>query len=115
MRERGAISLIVLLLSWLALDDITTDNANEFPLEYTILVLAGIWFIALGVSLIAKRHAYAGISSLVAVGLGVVAFWSLPHHYQPPSPVNYLGYAPLAWFVGLTVWLLAARVQHRSG
>jgi len=109
------VSLIVLLLSWLALDDITTDNANQFPLEYTFLVSAGMWFAALGASLVAKRHFFVGTSSLVAVVLGVVAFWSLPHHYQPPSPINYLGYVPLAWFVGVTVWLLAARVQARSG
>jgi len=115
MRGRGAVSLIVMLLSWLALDDITTDNANQFPLEYTILVSAGIWFAALGVSLVAKRHSFVGVSSLVAVGLGVMASWSLPHHYQPPSPINCLGYVPLAWFAGLTVWLLAARVQARSG
>jgi hypothetical protein len=115
MRGRGAVSLIVLLLSWLALDDITTDSANQFPLEYTILLSAGTWFTALGVSLLAKRRSFAGVSSLVAVGLGVAAFWSLPHHYQPPSPINYLGYVPLAWFVGLTVWLLAARVQAGSG
>ena len=111
MRERGALSLIVLLLSWLALDDITTDNANDFPLGSTILVSAGTWSTALGVSLVSKRRSFAGISSLVAVGLGVVAFWSLPHHYQPPSLINYLGYVPLAWFAGLTVWLLAARVR----
>jgi hypothetical protein len=115
MRARGAVSLVVLLLSWLALDDITTDNATEFPLEYALLVSAGIWFTALGVSLVVKRHVFGGVSSLVAVGLGVVAFWSLPHHYQPPSPINYLGYVPLAWFAGLTVWLLAARVQAKSG
>jgi len=115
MRGRGAVSLIVMLLSWLALDDITTDNANRFPLEYTILVSAGIWFAALGVSMVAKRHAFVGVSSLVAVALGVLAFWSLPQHYQPPSPVNYLGYVPLAWFAGLTVWLLAGRAGGRSG
>jgi len=115
MRGRGAVSFIVLLLSWLALDDITTDNANTFPLEYTILVLAGMWFVALSVSLVAKRRYLLAVFSLMAVGLGVVAFWALPHHYQPPSPINYLGYVPLAWFVGLTVWLLAARVQARSG
>ena len=115
MRARGAVSLVVLLLSWLALDDITTDNANEFPLEYALLVSAGIWFTALGVLLVVKRHVCGGISSLVAVGLSVVAFWSLPHHYQPPSAINHLGYVPLAWFAGLTVWLLAARFQAKSG
>jgi hypothetical protein len=115
MRGRGAVSLIVLLLLWLALDDITTDNANAFPLEYTILVLAGVWFVALGVSLVAKRRYLLALVSLLAVGLGVVAFWALPHHHQPPSPINYLGYVPLAWFVGLAVWLLAARAQAGRG
>jgi ABC-type Mn2+/Zn2+ transport system permease subunit len=111
MRERGAVSLAVLLFSWLALDDITTDNAREFPLEYAILVSAGMWFAALGAWLVFKRHAFTGICSLAAVAIGVAAFWSLPHHYQPPSLVNYLGYVPLAWFLGLAIWLLAARGQ----
>jgi len=72
MRGRGAVSLVVLVFSWLALDDITTDNATRFPLEYTILVLAGVWFAALGVWLIARRRALAGICSLVAVAVGVL-------------------------------------------
>ena len=114
MRGFGAVSLVVLVLSYLALDDITTDNANAFPLEYTMLLLAGLWFAALGVWLITKRRALAGVFSLAAVALGVVAFWSLPHHYQPPSFINNLGYVPLAWFLGLTAWLLAAR-SERSG
>jgi peptidoglycan/LPS O-acetylase OafA/YrhL len=109
MRGRGAVSLVVLALSWLALDDITTDDASEFPLEYAILVSAGLWFAALALVLIARRRFFAGTSSLVAVALGVAAFWSLPHHHQPPSTVNYLGWVALAWFAGVTVWLLAAR------
>lgn len=111
MRGRGAVLLMVLVLSWLALDDITTDNADTFALEYTFLVSAGIYSVALAVSLAAQRRYLPAIVSLVAVGLGVAAFWSLPHHYQPLAPVNYVGYVPLAWFAGLTVWLLAARVR----
>ena len=88
---------------------LTTPTTSRW---YTILVSAGTWFTALGVSLVSKRRSPLRVSrSLVAVGLGVVAFWSLPHHYQPPSLINYLGYVPLAWFAGLTVWLLAARVR----
>jgi peptidoglycan/LPS O-acetylase OafA/YrhL len=109
MRARGAFSLLALILSWLALDDITTDNAVEFPLEYAILIAAGMWFVALGAWLIAKRRWVAGAFSLVAVAIGVVAFWSLPHRSQPPSLVNYFGYLPLAWFLGLAIWLLATR------
>ena len=115
MRGRGAVSLIVLAFSWLALDDITTDNAARFPLEYTMLVLAGVWFSVLGAWLIAKRRTVAGIGSLVAIVMGVVAFWSLPHHYEPPSAVNHIGYAPLAWFLALAVWLVAARDRSSGG
>ena len=109
MRGLGAISLVALLLSWFALDDITTDNATAFPLEYSFLVLTGIWFAALGGWLLSKRKVAAGVVSFAAVALGVAAFWSLPHHYQPFSMVNYFGCVPLVWFVGLTVWLLAGR------
>jgi peptidoglycan/LPS O-acetylase OafA/YrhL len=115
MRGSGAVSLIVLAFSWLALDDITTDNAARFPLEYTMLVLAGVWFSVLGAWLVAKGRAVAGIGSLVAVVMGVVAFWSLPHHYQPPSAVNNFGYAPLAWFLVLAAWLVAARDRSGGG
>ena len=115
MRGRGAVSLVVLAFSWLALDDITTDTAARFPLEYTMLVLAGVWFSVLGAWLVARGRADAGIASLVAVVMGVVAFWSLPHHYQPTSPVNNMGYAPLAWFLVLAVWLVAARDRASGG
>ena len=115
MRGRGAVSLVVLAFSWLALDDITTDNATRFPLEYTMLVLAGVWFSVLGAWLVARGRAVVGIGSLVAVVMGVVAFWSLPHHYQPPSAVNNMGYAPLAWFLVLAVWLVAARDRSSGG
>jgi peptidoglycan/LPS O-acetylase OafA/YrhL len=115
MRGRGVISLLVLVMSWLALDDITTDNANGFPLEYSFLVLAGVWFTAQGAWLIGRRQMVAGIGSLAAVAIGVVAFWSLPHHHQPASFVNELGYVPLAWFAGLTIWFLVGRTQLGGG
>lgn len=108
MRWRGAISIVWLLLSWAALDDITTDNANSFPLEYSILIAAGMWFAALGVWLLLNRRTLSGVCSIVALALGMVAFTSLPHHYQPATFTNLLGYVPVAWFLGITVWLLAA-------
>jgi peptidoglycan/LPS O-acetylase OafA/YrhL len=107
MRGSGAVSLVVLLFSWLALDDITTDNATRFPLEYSMLVLAGAWFAVLGGRLIAKRRVLAGVCSLMAVAIGVAACWDLPHHYEPPSLVNRLGYVPLLWFLGLAIRLVA--------
>ena len=106
MRVKGMLSLCVLVLSWLALDDITTDNATSFRVEYTMLVLAGLWFAWLGVALLRKGRAAIGAVSLAAVGIGVLAFWSLPHHYGTASTLNVLGLAPIAWFVGVAAWLI---------
>jgi hypothetical protein len=106
MRWRGCLSIVVLLLTWAALDDITTDNADAFPLEYTLLVLAGIWFGAVAAYLLGRRNTVVGIISAVAVVTGVIAFWSLPHHYAPGSWVNQLGWFPLAWFLALAVGML---------
>lgn len=110
MRWRGAVSLMWWLSSWAALDDITTDNATgAFVPENTVLVLAGLWFVALAAWLLATRRWLAGIFSLLAVAVGIAAFWSLPHHYQPLSLLNHLGYVPVAWFLGMSGWLLVAR------
>ena len=109
MRGRGAVSLVVLVFSWLALDDITTDNATTFIVEYSLLVICGAWFAAVAIWLLARRRVMAGIVSLAALSLAVVAFRPLPHHYAPASPVNYLGLFSLAWFLGLSVWMAARR------
>ncbi len=107
MRWRGGVSVVVLLLTWAALDDITTDNANSFPFEYSLLVLSGIWFGSVAVYLLGRRRALAGVTSAAAVAVGVVAYWSLPHHHAPASWVNQLGLFPLAWFLVLTVRMIA--------
>ena len=107
MRIWGVVSLGVLLMTWLAVDDITTDNATTFPLEYAMLVLAAVWFAALGVALARRGRVVEGVASLAAVGLGVAACWELPHHYQPFSPLNGFVYVTLAWFFGLSVRLAA--------
>lgn len=109
MRGRGAVSLVVLLFAWAALDDITTDTAQRFVVEQTILVLSGIWFAGIGTSLLVRRRRLLGLSSLGAVGIGVLVFSSLPHRGEAGTAVNYLGLVPLVWFVGLTVWMLAVR------
>jgi peptidoglycan/LPS O-acetylase OafA/YrhL len=110
MRWRGVLSLLLLVLAWLALDDITTDNATgAFVPEYTMLVVCGIWFAGVAVWLLVRRRTLLGIGSVLAVALAVLAFWSLPHHYGPASPVNYLGLISIAWFLAVGIWLVARR------
>ena len=109
MRTIGWTSVVVLLGTWAALDDITTDTAQSFQFEYTGLVLSGLWFAGVAVWLAARRRGVLCVASLAAIAVGMVAFWSLPHRGQPVSAVNLLGYIPLAWFLALTVWLLVGR------
>ena len=102
--------MLVLVLAWLALDDITTDNATGgFIPEYYVLVVCGIWFAGVAVWLLLCGRSLLGSASLLAVALAVAAFWSLPHHYAPASPVNYLGLISLAWFLALAIWIVARR------
>ena len=110
MRWRGVLSILLLALAWLALDDITTDNAKGgFIPEYSILVMCGIWFVGVAAWLLVRRRLLPGIASLLAVAVAICAFWSLPHHYAPASPVNYLGLVSLTWFLALAIWLVARR------
>jgi peptidoglycan/LPS O-acetylase OafA/YrhL len=110
MRWRGVLSLLLLALAWLALDDITTDNATgAFVPEYSLLVVCGVWFAGMAAWLLVRRRPLLAIASLLAVALAVIAFWSLPHHYAPASPSNYLGLISLGWFLALAIWLAARR------
>jgi hypothetical protein len=112
MRWIGVASVLVLALTWAALDDITTDTPQRFVGEYTILVLSGIWFAAIGAWLMVRRRLLLGLTSLAAVAIGIPTFWSLPHRGEPATAVHLLGWIPLVWFLALTVWLLVAR-GHR--
>ncbi len=113
MRSVGIVSVLLIVLAWLALDDITTDNATGgFVPEYSVLEMCGAWFTAVAAWLFFRRRRLTGVTSLLAVGVAVLAFWSLPHHYAPASPVNYLGLLSIAWFLGLAIWLIRARFVH---
>ncbi|MBK8042660.1 MAG: hypothetical protein IPN20_16255 [Haliscomenobacter sp.] len=48
------VSIAVLVLSFAALDDITTGTEPNFYLEYTMLFVAGLWFINLLAPLLRK-------------------------------------------------------------
>lgn len=106
MRWRGGVSLVLLWLTFAALHDITFDNAPAFPLEYGILIASGFWFTSLGSHLLGLGHTAAAGMSFLAVTLGLVACWALPHHGAPPSVQNHLAWVPLVWFTGLALRML---------
>ena len=114
MRWTGVMSAFVLLLAWAAIDDITTDTALRFDFEYMLLVLSGFWFAAIGAWLVVRRRTMLGFATLAAVGVGIPAFWSLPHRGEPGSVVNYVALVPLVWCLGLMTWMLVTRDSEVS-
>ena len=62
MRTIAAVTVVVLLLAYAALDDITTDNATSFRVEYGFLILSAGW-------------------------LAFVAVWAFLRKRRPETPV----------------------------
>ena len=114
----AVITLAMVVLAVLALDDITTDSAQSFPLERTALVACAIWF-----SVVAWRLWRQGHRVLGALSLGLVTILALG---QPtigpgtvPTQLGSFGYlatvGALAWFLFVAGVLAAfARRTTRS-
>jgi hypothetical protein len=109
---QGAITLVVVVLAGLALDDITTDQSAGFLLEYRLLAAAGAWCLFVACSLLSKGHRVLGAASVVAVGAAAwVGFDGLGHKrdggWSTFWPEYSVMLATWLWFVGLSVILLA--------
>ena len=102
--QQAGITLAVVFLAVAALDDITTDNATAFPLERSMLVVSGVWFLLLASRLWRQGHRVLG-----GVSLGLLAIAALAEPFVGPSRIptqfGYLGYlaivAALVWFLAL--------------
>ena len=71
LRRDAVVTIAALLLVFAAFDDITTDNATSFPLEYTILVASAIWLLFIAVRLMRHGHGLLGGISLLALASAV--------------------------------------------
>jgi hypothetical protein len=61
----GAVTLAMVILAFLAFDDITTDNATTFTVEYSCLLACAIWCLVLVIRLAGTRHFVLGGASAV--------------------------------------------------
>jgi hypothetical protein len=108
-----------LLLVFAAFDDITTDNATSFPLEYTILAASAVWLLFIAVRLMRHGHGLLGGISLLAlasavwgqraVGPGVV--WGQPAGFKPEYVMVMTAYG---WFCALALAMLWRARRERS-
>jgi len=103
----GGITLAVVFLVYAAFDDITTDNATSFTMEYICLLICSGWCLVVAVRLIMKNHRILGIFSLLALAAGVWGQRAIGPGIVPgfwPEYVATLG--SVVWFFGLSIILM---------
>jgi hypothetical protein len=110
-RSHGAATILVLLLVYAAIDDITTDHATSFRVEYAILIGAAAWLFFVAIRLVRQRHYVLGGLSILAIaaaawgqraiGPGVTASNAASAGWRRPEYLAVI--AGYLWF-----WLLAA-------
>ena len=69
----AAVMIVVLLLVFAAFDDITTDNATAFPVEYSMLAAAAAWLLRIAWTLLRNGYRFLGGMSVFAVATAVWA------------------------------------------
>ena len=110
--RHGIITLLVTVLTAMALDDITTDSATAFVLEYSILAAAGGWGVFVGYNLLRTGHGVVGTTSVILLAAAAwVAVDGLGHKrdggWSAFWPEYTVMLATSVWFVALSVILLA--------
>jgi hypothetical protein len=107
--SHGAITLVALLLVFAAFDDITTDNATTFRVEYTFLVGCAGWLLFVAWSLIRGGHRGLGFASLVALAGALWAQRAIGPGIVPGLWPEYIVMtAAYVWFwalAGAMLWL----------
>jgi hypothetical protein len=109
---QAAITFVVVVLAWLALDDITTDNSTGFLPEYRFLAGAGAWCLFVAYTLLRKgRRAIGGASVVAVAAAALVAFDGLGHKrdggWSAFWPEYSVMLATWLWFLALSIILFA--------
>jgi hypothetical protein len=103
----GLLSFVVLLLAFAAFDDITTDKATSFRVEYTVLATCAVWFGSLAVRLLRLGYRTFGMVSLAALA---GALWGQSAMHPDITPGFWPGYlvtiGAFLWFLALAISLL---------
>ena len=117
----AVVTIAALLLVFAAFDDITTDDATSFLLEYTILIASAVWLLFVAVRLMRHGQGLLGGISLLAlagavwgqraVGPGVV--W---HQHGAGFKPEYVAVtSAYGWFCILALAMLWRAWREGSG
>jgi hypothetical protein len=107
----GGVTLATVVLAYLALDDITTDNAVRFPVEYGVLALCGAWLLFVAWGLVRSGARALAAMSVVTVAIAAcVAFDGIGHKRDGGWGVFWPEYLVMAgallWTIVLAITLL---------
>ena len=112
----AAITVVALLLVYAAFDDITTDNATTFLVEYMLLVGCAGWLLFVAWSLIRGGHRSLGSSSLVALAGALWAQRVIGPDMAPGLRPEHVGIViAYLWFWGIAgaMFWLGYRARKR--
>ena len=109
----AVVTVVTVLLAFAAFDDITTDNATTFTIEWVSLAVCGVWLLIVSYRLLRSRHRWLGSASGVALVAGVGA-GSAVSPGTGPFQIEYLTtVAALLWFLALA-GILTGRAWRRA-
>jgi hypothetical protein len=112
----AAITLVALLLVFAAFDDITTDNATTFRVEYTLLVGCVGWLLFVAWSLIRGGQRTLGYASLVALAGALWAQHAIGPGMVPGLRPEYIVMTTAYfWFWALAGAMLRLAWRARKG
>ena len=105
----GFITLAAVLMAYAAFDDITTDDAATFTVEYIILIFCTSWILFVSIILLIKRKLIIGTASFAVLA---VVIWG----QQTIGPATIAGFktghiamlTSLGWFFCISIFMLIA-------
>jgi hypothetical protein len=116
----ASVTLLGALFAFLALDDITTDNATTgFRPEYRMLACCGIWLLFFLFQLWRKgRRMLAGLSALLLCAAAWVTIDGIGHKNAGGWSVFWPEYSVILvawlWFMAIAIMLLAQAFRRAS-
>lgn len=112
LRDAG-VTFATVLLAFAAFDDITTDRASTFTIEWVALVVCSVWLLTVSWRLVRDEHRWLGSVSVVAL-VAAAGAGSTIRQGTGPFQIEYLTtIAGLLWFLGLAA-ILTGQAWRRT-
>jgi hypothetical protein len=104
----ASITIVMVVLAFLALDDITTDHDTNFVVERTMVIVADAWFVLVAWRVLRLGHRGLGGLSIAVAIAAAVAQWMVGPGTAPFRAEYLLTVLGLAWFAmlaGTLAWI----------